>query len=347
MCVVIIFLQPRTREEVLSLLAKHGVVDGAEDDKKYSETTLHYVPFLPQQYLFKKANLLVNIRNLQKHEDREAFQILDNMARQGAGLPEQDIPTLACFRRIMLAHGACVVYEDLKSGRMIGWSYSCLSWLTRSASSKALEGTTVIANEYQVKWLWSYVEQLESIETPRPTRQKLLRNGTSSIAYGKWSIRPTTPDSIVLRLRPTDLLDGLWLSNAGPIFHDRGTRPEVVFQSGFRCGGLFSRWIKTFRGCPRRLDTPETSWATTSGLLPPRNTLEIELPCTLNNWNSLTNHVLHMSREPLQNTTTFSCEPSLRQNGRKWLGQLIRLNCLTPKTFERTHDTGWTNAMWG
>ena len=132
------------------LMHNQGMIDGVEDDMAFDRVRLTSVPFLPQRYHFRCANLVVDIRNIYRHEDNEAFDLWKASAQLGEGLDDHAIPTLAVFRRLILCLRPCVVMEDVEQRRMIGWFAVSPCSFTRSSRAKYGEVDCVFAKDYQV-----------------------------------------------------------------------------------------------------------------------------------------------------------------------------------------------------
>lgn len=141
------------------MLARHGLVDGPDDDRHYSDErqVVPSIDFLPRDLWFSKSDLTVRIRSARKSDDRLLFQMIDDVSRTGSGIALNDVPNLAFFRREVMLDGYTVVFEDVSNlnggsgdGKVIGWSQWCDSWITRSPASAYCDWATVLTSEYQV-----------------------------------------------------------------------------------------------------------------------------------------------------------------------------------------------------
>jgi hypothetical protein len=132
------------------MLARHNLTDGPDDDASYNKATLPSISFLPQEYYFADANLVITVRNMNKHEDRLAFDLISETKARGEGIAMHDMSNLAFFRSVILLEGPCIVFEDSSKGVVIGFACICPTWLTRSSQSKSVEITIVLAKQYQV-----------------------------------------------------------------------------------------------------------------------------------------------------------------------------------------------------
>lgn len=136
----------------MSLLARHGLIDGAEDDRRYADerAVVPTIDFLPRDFWFPRSDITVRIRSARKSEDRALFKMIDDMALIGSGISLNDVPNLAYFRQEVMLDGYTVVYEDVSNGQLIGWTQWCESWITRSPQSGCCDWATIFAQEYQV-----------------------------------------------------------------------------------------------------------------------------------------------------------------------------------------------------
>jgi hypothetical protein len=132
------------------MLARHNMTDGPDDDASYNTATLPSISFLPQEYYFADANLVITVRNINKHEDRILFDLINETVERGEGIAIHGLPNLASFRKSMLFEGPCIVFEDSSKGVVIGFVCICPLSLMRSSQLKRLETTTVLAKQYQV-----------------------------------------------------------------------------------------------------------------------------------------------------------------------------------------------------
>ena len=46
--------------------------------------------------------------------------------------------------------GLVMIYEDVKTGEVIGWYHISTSWVTRSSSAEYCQGTSILVKKYQV-----------------------------------------------------------------------------------------------------------------------------------------------------------------------------------------------------
>lgn len=140
--------QPRSLDEVLAMLAKHGIVDGEDDDIAFSNVALREVPLLPRRFDVGVNQLPIVVRNMRKDDERVVFNAMSATINIGEGYPLHSYPNLAWFRRALLSTAHCVIFES--DNTFVGFYAVYPAPMARSPSTNSCQGVMVLDKPFQV-----------------------------------------------------------------------------------------------------------------------------------------------------------------------------------------------------